>query len=57
MIKLPTIKGYCAYYLDEKGKMKIIPNSQCKNKKKAQEIADEYMLINLVQTGITECLY
>ena len=57
MIKLSTIKGYCAYYIDEKGKMKIIPNSQCKSKKKAQKIADEYMLINLVQTGITECLY
>lgn len=56
-LKLPTKKGWCAVWFDEKGKQHIIADSYSKTKKRALRIADEYMFINQVQTNIVECIY
>lgn len=55
--RLPDIEGYCACYRDSNGKQRKIPDSERKTYKAAQRIADEYMLINQVQTYVIECIF
>ena len=56
-LRLPTNNGWVAVWFDEKGKQHTIPNSERKTKASALRIADEYMLINQVQTSVVECIY
>lgn len=56
-LSLPINEGYCAVWFDEKGKQHVIPDSYRRRKYKAQEIADEYMLIHQVRTDVVECMF
>lgn len=55
--RLPTNEGWVAVWFDEKGKQHTIPDSERKTKASALRIADEYMLINQVQTDVVRCFY
>lgn len=55
--RLPENEGWVAVWFDEKGKQHYIPDSERKTKASALRIADEYMLINQVQTDVVRCMY